>query len=61
MPIEYWNRLQKGETIEEDGKIYTPDMVLGPRKERYKVTYCTDTRPIKAIVENAKGVRFIYM
>ncbi|HHT56604.1 ribonuclease Z [Herbinix luporum] len=55
VPLKYWNRLQKGETIEEDGKIYTPDMVLGPERKGIKLTYCTDTRPVKAIVENAKG------
>lgn len=55
VPIKYWNRLQKGETIEEEGKIYTPEMVLGPERKGIKVTYCTDTRPTKAIVENAKG------
>lgn len=55
IPMKYWNRLQKGMTIEEDGKCYTPDMVLGPQRKGIKVTYCTDTRPTKSIVENAAG------
>ena len=29
IPMKYWNGLQKGNTYEEDGHIYTPDMVLG--------------------------------
>ena len=55
IPVKLWNRLQKGETIEEDGKIYTPDMVLGPERKGIKLTYCTDTRPTKSIVVNAQG------
>lgn len=54
IPREYWNRLQKGVTIEEGDTIYTPDMVLGPPRKGIKVTYCTDTRPIPSIAEHAK-------
>ena len=54
-PLQYWNRLQKGETIEDGGTVYTPDMVLGPARKGIKVTYTTDTRPTESIVENARG------
>ena len=47
--------MQKGETIEEDGKIYTPDMVLGAQRKGIKLTYSTDTRPTNSIRENAVG------
>lgn len=53
IPLQYWNRLQNGETIEAEGNIYTPDMVLGSERKGIKLTYCTDTRPTKEIVENA--------
>ena len=50
IPMEFWGRLQKkGETIEHEGRIYTPDMVLGPPRKGLKLTYCTDTRPVPAI------------
>lgn len=55
IPMKYWNRLQKGEILEEDGRVYTPDMVLGPARKGLKVTYCTDTRPTAGITENAVG------
>ena len=55
IPKEYWNLLQKGETIEAGGEKFTPDMVLGPERKGIKVTYCTDTRPVPSISENAKG------
>ena len=51
----FWGRLQKGETLEIDGKIYTPDMVMGADRKGLKVTYCTDTRPTEGIVKNAAG------
>lgn len=54
IPMEYWNRLQKGNTIETEARTYTPDMVLGSPRKGIKVTYCTDTRPVPSIVKNAK-------
>lgn len=55
IPKPFWKLLQRGETVEDKGQIYTPDMVLGPQRKGIKVTYCTDTRPTKSIVENATG------
>ena len=54
IPLKYWNPLQKGESIEAGGKVYTPDMVLGPARKGLKVTYCTDSRPLDTIVNAAK-------
>lgn len=53
IPKQYWGVLQKGETVELDGNIYTPDMVLGAPRRGIKLTYCTDTRPTDSIRENA--------
>ena len=54
IPMEFWGRLQKkGETIEHEGCVYTPDMVLGPPRRGLKLTYCTDTRPVPAIAAAA--------
>lgn len=52
---KYWSRLQKGETVETEEGIYTPEMVLGPNRKGIKVTYCTDSRPTEGIVKNAKN------
>ena len=53
IPKNLWRFLQKGDTMEVDGVVYTPDMVLGPARKGIKVTYCTDTRPTNSIRENA--------
>lgn len=55
IPVSFWSRLQKGETIEQEGKIISPDMVLGSARKGIKLTYCTDSRPTKSIVKNAKN------
>lgn len=55
IPKQYWRYLQKGETVEQDGKVYTPDMVLGAQRKGIKLTYCTDTRPTDSIRANAAG------
>lgn len=54
IPQRMWSHLQKGETIvNEDGSVFTPDMVLGTERKGIKVTYCTDTRPTESIVKSA--------
>lgn len=55
IPITFWSRLQKGETISEGGKIYTPDMVMGEARKGLKITYSTDTRPCANITRYAEG------
>ena len=55
IPMRLWNPLQKGNTVEFEGRVYTPDMVLGPARKGIKVTYCTDSRPLEHIVEAAEG------
>ena len=54
LPVQYWSLLQKGETVDYEGNVYTSDMVMGSPRKGLKVTYCTDTRPVDAIAECAK-------
>ena len=54
IPQRCWNKLQKGETLEIEGRIFTPEMVLGPARKGLKVAYCTDTRPVPVIAEYAE-------
>ncbi len=55
IPQNIWSRLQKGETVELDGKVYTPDMVLGEERKGLHVLYCTDTRPMPVIAKKGEG------
>lgn len=54
IPQKFWKHLQRGETIEADGRVFTPEMVLGSARKGIKLTYTTDTRPTNSIRENAK-------
>lgn len=49
VPKNLWGLLQKGKTLEVDGIIYTPDMVLGEVRKGIKLSYVTDTRPVDGI------------
>ena len=55
IPKQYWKVLQKGEGVELNGNLYTPDMVLGAPRKGIKLTYTTDTRPTDSIRNNAEG------
>ena len=41
--------------MEDNGRVFTPDMVLGSARKGLKVTYCTDTRPMDIIAEKAEA------
>ena len=55
LPVQYWGRLQRGESFVQDGHTYTPCMVLGPPRKGLKLCYCTDSRPPKGIVDFVRG------
>ena len=55
IPVRFWNRLQKGESVEFEGRIYDPAQVMGPPRKGIRVTYTTDTRPTKSIEQHAAG------
>ena len=54
IPMAVWSPLQKNAVVEFEGVTYTRDMVLGPDRRGIKVTYCTDTRPVPVIAEQAR-------
>lgn len=51
IPTRFWKELQKGETVEWNGNIYTPDMVSGDKRKGIKVAYCTDSRPVSELID----------
>ena len=55
VPKILWQKLQEGRTIEYEGKLYTPDMVLGNDRKGIKISFITDTRPIFTIPEFIKN------
>lgn len=55
LPLPFWSRLQKGETILHEGREITPEMVLGAPRKGLKLCYTTDLRPSGRLVEFAAG------
>ena len=56
IPIQFWGLLQRGVSLEYEGRKLTPEMVVGPPRKGLKVTYCTDSRPtpeLAAFAENS--------
>lgn len=51
VPQKVWKLLQQGQTVEFEGKRYTPDMVLGDQRKGIKVAYSTDCRPTQELEE----------
>lgn len=49
-----YQKLQRGEVVEVDGKKFTPDMVMGPPRRGRKLVYSGDTSPCTSIVELAR-------
>ena len=55
LPVNMWSILQKGGTVEYNGKIYTSDMVLGNARKGIRLSFCTDTRPVDSLVNFING------
>jgi ribonuclease Z len=56
LPVQLWSRLQKGETLEYNGRVVTPEEVLGPPRRGISMAYITDTRPTAALSTFARDV-----
>ena len=55
IPVKLWRVLHAGEAVTlDDGRTIQPDEVTGDKRPPVKVTYVTDTLPIKDIVGFAK-------
>jgi ribonuclease Z len=48
-----YGRLHRGETIEVEGRVISPENVVGPPRPGRRVVYTGDTRPIRTTVEYA--------
>jgi len=55
IPVKFWKMLHNGNSVKVDDKTYTPDMVLGEPRKPVKVSYVTDSRPVKHIKDIVKN------
>ncbi len=50
-----WNKLQHGEEVEVDGRIYRSEMVCGSLREGRSIVYSGDTSPNDDLIHLARG------
>jgi len=55
IPRNLWSKVQSGETIIVDGVEIKPEEIVGEKRDGFKVSYSTDTRPTKKLEEFVKG------
>lgn len=55
VPKIFWNTLQKGKAVINEGITYNPSMVLGSERIGIKISLITDTRPLDTIPDFIKG------
>ena len=56
LPVQLWSRLQRGETLEYNGQVITPEQVLGEPRRGISFAYITDTRPTSNLNAFARDV-----
>ena len=56
LPVQYWSRLQHGETVEFNGQTFAPEMVLGSPRRGISLAFITDTRPTRQLSDFARDV-----
>lgn len=56
VPRRLWSQLQRGNTVEVDGRMITPEHVLSGPRQGVSLGLATDTRPVPAIRELMQGV-----
>ena len=54
IPVKLWKLLHGGQEVVVDDRTITPDMVLGEPRKPIKISYVTDTRPVRFIDETVK-------
>lgn len=55
LPQTLWGVLQNGTAVQHEGRLIQPEAVMGPPRKGLKLTYSTDCRPSKALVQLAKN------
>ncbi len=55
IPVNCWRRLQNGETVIADGRVFTPDAVTGNTRKGLKLVFSGDTAPCEALRAASEG------
>jgi ribonuclease Z len=56
LPVAYWSRLQRGESVHYADRLIMPEEVLGPPRRGIALAFITDTRPTATLSAFAQDV-----
>lgn len=56
VPVQFWHRLQRGESVEVEGIVVRPADVLGGPRRGISLAFVTDTRPVPELLAFLAGV-----
>lgn len=59
LPQSFWGRLQRGESVELDGSIIVPEMVLGEPRRGIKLVFSGDTAQCEELTKAAEDADLI--
>ena len=59
-PGPAYSKLKRGENVEVEGRVITPDDVLGEQKTCKRIVYTSDTRPCEEIVDECLDAVLIH-
>ena len=59
-PGPLYKKLQRGESIVFEGRVISPEEVLGEQKKGFKVVYSGDTRPVKSVERACRDALLIH-
>lgn len=56
-----WGMLQKGQEVQlDDGRVITPDQVMGPGRSGRKISFVTDSLPLESISKEVSGSDILF-
>lgn len=61
IPVEYWKRLQNGETVNVGGRTVQPRDVTGPERRGISFVFSTDTRPCETLEKRSEGADLLIL
>ena len=61
LPVECWGKLQNGRSVEIDGRLIEPEMVLSEPRRGIKVLFSGDTAPCESMLEAARDAQLLIL
>lgn len=61
IPVSQWSLLQHGQSVQLEGRMISPEAVLGPPRKGLKLLYATDTHAISSISDSGRDADLLIL